>query len=84
MPRKVLQGTIVSNCNDKTIIVLVVRRFQAPLYKKIVSSSKRYSVHDPDNAYKNCSLGVTVSIMESPPISKSKRWTVLYSDNHNL
>lgn len=76
MPKRILLGTVVSDKNDSTISVKVVRRFKHPLYKKIVSTSKKYAAHDPNNKYK---IGDEVQIVESRPISKTKKWVVLDS-----
>jgi len=73
MPRRVLQGVVVSAKPDKTIIVKVERRFKHPVYKKIVKVSKKYAAHDPYNGYKE---GDQVRIVESKPISKTKSWVV--------
>lgn len=74
MPKRVLQGTVVSDKNDKTVVVRVERRFAHPLLKKTVRRSKRYKAHDETNAYK---VGDTVLIEETRPISKDKCWTVV-------
>lgn len=74
MPKRVLQGVVVSDKADKTIIVKVERRFTHPLYKKTVKVSKRYSAHDPLNA---CKVGDNVRIIESRPISRTKKWHVV-------
>jgi small subunit ribosomal protein S17 len=74
MPKRVLQGTIVSNKNEKTVVVRVERRFTHPLLKKTVRRSKRYQAHDESNTGK---VGDTVFIQESRPISKNKRWVVV-------
>jgi small subunit ribosomal protein S17 len=74
MPRRILQGTVVSDKGDKTIIVLVERRVMHPVYKKFIRQSKRYAAHDENNQFKT---GDNVSIEESRPISKRKRWVVL-------
>jgi len=74
MPRRVLQGTVVSDKGDKTIIVLVERRVMHPVYKKFIRQSKRYAAHDENNQFKT---GDNVFIEECRPISKRKRWTVL-------
>ncbi|MCB1496594.1 MAG: 30S ribosomal protein S17 [Bauldia sp.] len=74
MPKRVLQGTVVSDKNDKTIVVRVERRFTHPLFKKTVRRSKRYQAHDAENAFK---VGDVVMIQESAPISKNKRWVVV-------
>ena len=74
MPKRILQGVVVSDANDKTIVVRVERRFTHPLYKKTVRRSKRYHAHDEANAAK---LGDKVRIQECPPISKNKCWTLI-------
>jgi small subunit ribosomal protein S17 len=77
MPKRVLQGVVVSDKGDKTIVVKVERRFRHPLYKKYVRSTKKYHAHDADNA---CKSGETVRIVESRPHSKTKRWELLSRD----
>ncbi len=74
MPRRVLQGTVVSDKSDKTVTVLVERRVMHPIYKKYIRTSKKYAAHDETNS---CKVGDQVSIIESRPISKSKRWMVV-------
>jgi len=74
MPRRVLMGRVTSDKMDKTITVLVDRRIMHPLYKKFIRRSKKYAAHDEAN---ECKIGDTVRIMECPPISKRKTWTVL-------
>jgi small subunit ribosomal protein S17 len=74
MPRRVLQGEVVSDKNDKTVIVLVERRVMHPLYKKFIRRSKRYAAHDEAN---RCKVGDIVRIRECRPLSKTKRWEVL-------
>lgn len=74
MPRRVLRGTVTSDKGDKTITVLVERRVVHPVYKKIITKSKKYAAHDEKNA---CKAGDVVSIIECAPISKRKRWTVV-------
>jgi small subunit ribosomal protein S17 len=74
MPKRVLQGTVVSDKQDKTVVVKVERRFTHPLFKKTVRRSKNYHAHDEANAFK---VGETVSIEEAKPISKLKSWVVL-------
>lgn len=74
MPKRILQGEVVSDKCDKTITVLVERRFTHPLYKKTVKRSKKYAAHDASNKYK---IGDVVQIQESVPYSKSKRWEVI-------
>lgn len=74
MPKRILQGTVVSDRGEKTVVVRVERRYKHPLYKKILRTSKKYSAHDPDNRFK---IGDAVRIQECRPISKTKRWEVL-------
>ena len=74
MPKKILKGIVVSDKPDKTITVLVERKYQHPLLKKIVRVKKKYSVHDEGNKYKN---GDKVSIIECRPYSKNKKFEVL-------
>ena len=74
MPRRILQGVVISDKADKTVTVRVDRKVQHPLYKKFIRRSKKYAAHDPENRYK---VGDTVRIRECRPISKSKRWEVL-------
>ena len=75
MPRRVLQGVVVSDKNEKTVTVRVDRRMSHPIYKKTIQRSKKYAAHDEKNHFK---VGDVVQIIESAPISKSKRWTVVY------
>ena len=74
MPKKVLNGIVVSSKPDKTITVVVERKYQHPLLKKIIKSKKKYNVHDEENKYKN---GDKVSIIECKPHSKTKRFEVM-------
>jgi small subunit ribosomal protein S17 len=74
MPRRVLEGKVVSDKMDKTITVLVERQFMHPKYKKYIRKSTRYAAHDENNAYKE---GDQVQIIECAPISKRKSWTVI-------
>jgi small subunit ribosomal protein S17 len=76
MPKRVLQGTVVSDKNDKTVVVRVERRFTHPVMRKTVRRSKRYQAHDAEN---RCKIGDIVMIQETPPISKTKRWIVVES-----
>ena len=71
MPKRVLQGVVVSDKNDKTIVVQVERRYTHPLLKKTVRRTKKYHAHDETNSFK---VGDQVSIEETRPISKNKRW----------
>ncbi|MGD9915054.1 MAG: 30S ribosomal protein S17 [Rhizobiaceae bacterium] len=74
MPKRILQGTVVSDKNDKTVVVKVERRYTHPVMQKTVRSTKKYKAHDENNTFK---VGDQVSIEESKPISKDKRWVVL-------
>ncbi len=74
MPKKILSGVVVSNKPDKTITVMVERKYQHPLLKKVIKSKKKYSVHDEDNKFKN---GDKVKIIECKPRSKTKKFEVL-------
>jgi small subunit ribosomal protein S17 len=74
MPKRVLQGVVVSDKNTKTVVVEVERRYTHPLFKKTVRRSKRYHAHDEDDTFKT---GDIVFIEESRPISRNKRWVVL-------
>lgn len=74
MPKRILQGVVVSDKNDKTIVVEVERRYTHPLFKKTVRRTKKYHAHDEGNVHK---IGDKVSIEETAPISRNKRWIVL-------
>ncbi|MGB3454828.1 MAG: 30S ribosomal protein S17 [Litorimonas sp.] len=74
MPKRILQGTVVSDKGDKTIVVKVERQFLHPLLKKTIRRSKRYHAHDENNAHK---VGDAVRIIECPPRSKTKTWEVV-------
>jgi small subunit ribosomal protein S17 len=74
MPKRILQGVVVSDKMDKTIVVQVERRVMHPIYKKFVRRTKKYAAHDEANLHK---VGETVRIQECRPISKRKRWAVL-------
>ena len=78
MPRRVLEGVVVSDTNNKTIVVRVEKRIKHPVYKKYITRSSKYAAHDPSNTYK---IGDMVKIIEGRPISKSKRWHAVYADN---
>jgi small subunit ribosomal protein S17 len=71
MPKRILHGTVVSDKNDKTIVVRVERRYTHPLLKKTVRTSKKYQAHDAENTFK---VGDMVRIEECAPISRHKRW----------
>ena len=74
MPKKILNGVVVSDKPNKTITVLVERKYQHPILKKVVKVKKKYNVHDEENKFKN---GDKVSIIESKPFSKNKKFKVL-------
>ena len=74
MPKKILRGIVVGDKPNKTITVVVERKYQHPVLKKVVRTKKRYSVHDEQNKYKN---GDKVKIIESKPFSKTKKFQVL-------
>jgi len=76
MPRRILQGIVVSNACDKTVTVKVEKKVKHPVYKKYIKRSCKYAAHDPENAYQ---VGDTVRLLESSPISKTKKWVVLDS-----
>ena len=74
MPRRELQGVVVSDAAEKTVVVRVDRRVQHPVYKKYVTRSKKFMAHDEANRFK---VGDTVRIRECRPLSKRKRWEVV-------
>ena len=74
MPKKILHGVVVSDKEDKTIKVMIERKYQHPLFKKVVKSKKKYSAHDKYNKFK---VGDKVSIIECRPYSKNKKFEVL-------
>ena len=74
MPKRILQGQVTSDSNDKTVTVLVERRFTHPILKKTIRKSKKYRAHDEKNTFK---IGDIVRIRECSPFSKFKRWEVL-------
>ncbi len=71
--RKVRTGTVVSNRMDKSVTVAIVRRYQHPLYKKVIRSTKKVLAHDEQN---NCKVGDVIQVIETRPLSKRKRWRV--------
>jgi small subunit ribosomal protein S17 len=77
MPKRMLQGTVVSNTPDKTIVVRVERRYTHPVLKKTVRQASKYYAHDEKNEY---SVGDTVWIEEHRPMSKLKRWMVVQGE----
>ena len=76
MSKKILSGKVIKDKNDKTVVVLVKRRYSHPFFGKVVTSSKKYHVHDEQNKFK---VGDNVQIVESKPFSKMKRWEVFLS-----
>ena len=78
MSKRILKGKVISCKQDKTVVVEVIRTAKHKLYKKIIKINKRFHAHDKNN---NCSIGDNVSIQESKPISKLKRWIVLNNLN---
>jgi small subunit ribosomal protein S17 len=77
MPKRILQGEVVSDKAHKTVSVKVERKIRHPLYNKIIRRSKKYAAHDESNA---CKVGDIIKIIETKPISKTKRWAVLGAD----
>ena len=78
MPKKILSGIVVSDKPNKTVTVLVERKFQHPVLKKVIRARKKYNAHDENNKFKN---GDKVSIIESKPFSKNKKFQVMESSN---
>ena len=74
MPKKILTGVVVSDKPNKTVTVLVERKYQHPVLKKVIKVKKKYNAHDENNKYKN---GDKISIIESKPYSKNKRFEVM-------
>nr|WP_137678030.1 30S ribosomal protein S17 [Parerythrobacter lutipelagi] len=74
MPKRILIGTVTSDKTDKTVTVKVERKVKHPLYAKIIRRSKKYHAHDEKNEY---TIGDTVRIEETKPISKTKTWAVI-------
>ncbi len=81
MPKRILSGVVVSSNANKTIIVDVTRRIKHKLYKKIIRRTKKYHAHDENNEFK---IGDNVSIVESRPISKLKKWIVISDSGEKL
>lgn len=75
MPKRILQGTVITASSDKTIVVKVERRVRHPLYKKTIKRSNNFHAHDEKNDYK---VGDQVRIIECKPISKKKSWSILH------
>lgn len=78
MPRRILEGNVVSTKMDKTIVVEVERRYMHPLYKKFIRTTKKYHAHNVDSSIKE---GDTVKIRETKPMSKTKTWEVFTEEN---
>ena len=74
MPKRILQGTVVSANSNKTILVSVVRKVMHPVYKKYIKKTKKYAAHDEKNISK---VGQNVKIQENKPISKTKKWILI-------
>ena len=74
MPKKILSGIVVSDKPNKTVTVLVERKYQHPVLKKVIRARKKYNAHDENNKFKN---GDKVSIIESKPFSKNKKFQVM-------
>tara|TARA_Y100000590_G_scaffold21790_1_gene25235 strand:+ start:1026 stop:1262 length:237 start_codon:yes stop_codon:yes gene_type:complete len=74
MPKKILHGVVVGNKANKTITVMVERKYQHPLLKKVIKSKKRYAAHDENN---KCAIGDKVKIIESKPFSKTKKFKLI-------
>ena len=75
MSKKILNGKVIRDQNDKTIVVLVKRKYSHPFFGKVITSSKKYHAHDENNKFKT---GDKVRIIESRPFSKKKRWEAIY------
>lgn len=76
MPKKILQGVVVSNKSEQTVSVKVERRYSHPKYGKTVSVFKKYAAHDPESRFVE---GDKIKIIESTPVSKTKKWHVVYA-----
>ena len=74
MTKKILNGKVIKDQNDKTVVVLVKRKYSHPFFKKVITSSKKYHVNDETNKFK---VGDMVKIIESKPFSKMKKWEVI-------
>jgi len=74
MTKKILLGKVIRDKNDKTIVVLVKRKYIHPVFSKVITSSKKYHAHDEKNKFK---IGNDVKIIESKPYSKKKKWEVV-------
>lgn len=74
MPKRILQGVVISDKGDKTVVVRVERRFLHPMMKKVIRKSKKYHAHDAENKFK---IGDAIRIRECRPVSKLKTWEVM-------
>ena len=74
MTKKILNGKVIKDQNNKTVVVLVKRKYSHPFFKKVINSSKKYHAHDETNKFK---VGDVVKIIESRPFSKKKKWEVV-------
>ena len=74
MTKKILNGKVIRDKNDKTVVVLVKRKYSHPFFKKVLNTSKKYHAHDEKNKFK---IGDEVRIIESKPFSKTKKWEVI-------
>ena len=74
MSKKILNGEVIKDKNDKTIVVLVKRKYSHPFFDKVIASSKKYHAHDEKNKFK---IGDNVKIIESKPFSKKKKWEAI-------
>ena len=74
MSKKILSGKVIKDQNDKTIVVLVKRKYSHPFFGKVITTSKKYHAHDSNNKFK---IGDDVKIIESKPFSKRKKWEVI-------
>ena len=74
MTKKILNGKVIKDKNNKTIVVLVKRKYSHPFFDKVLTSSKKYHAHDEKNKYK---VGDDVRIIESKPFSRNKKWEVI-------
>tara|TARA_B100001093_G_scaffold477364_1_gene504559 strand:- start:487 stop:714 length:228 start_codon:yes stop_codon:yes gene_type:complete len=74
MPKRILQGVVVSNKAEKTVSVSVVRKIMHPVYKKYIKRTKKYAAHDEGNS---CKVGEIVKIQETKPFSKTKKWILV-------
>ena len=75
MTKKILNGTVIRDKNNKTIVVMVKRKYSHPFFGKVITSIKKYHAHDESNKFK---IGDKVKIIESKPFSKKKRWEAIY------